>query len=240
MCADWISDVLDLVYPRYCVECGGEAGDRLVRYLCRRCVRRLPVVWEPGCPLCGHPAVEEELGAVVCERCARLGARYGEGRTVLVMTGVGRRLVHVFKYHKGLYLLGDIRAIAERVPGLAEFVSGSVLVPVPLHWRKRKKRGFNQSEELAHMFSRVGEGCRVENLLRRTGRTETQTHLDPKHRKKNIEGVFAVRKSARVRGDLRYLLVDDVLTTGATINACARLLRKAGARRIGILTLAQG
>lgn len=112
-----------------------------------------------------------------------------------------------------------------------------LVVPVPLHWRRRLWRGFNQSELLARPLARR-LGIEVRNVLRRTRHTATQASLIPSERRINVSGAFALKDPAAVRGK-RILLVDDVLTTGATVGAASRVLRAGGARHVAVLTLAR-
>jgi len=112
-------------------------------------------------------------------------------------------------------------------------------VPVPLHARKARERGFNQSLLLAQALARVGGG-RVEEVLRRDVDTRSQTEFDRKTRQANLKNAFALVPGARLTPDQKYVLVDDVFTTGSTLNSCARILRRAGALNLDVVTFAHG
>ncbi|MCE5307024.1 MAG: ComF family protein [Acidobacteriales bacterium] len=146
-----------------------------------------------------------------------------------------RELIHLFKY-------GRVRPLA---PVLGGFLGAAlpreerfdVLVPMPLHWVRRWRRGFNQSYLLARELSRR-TGIPVVGALRRKRSTASQASLSRAERRRNVRGAFEPRRDADV-GGLRVLLVDDVLTTGATANACAAVLKRAGASCVTVLTLAR-
>ena len=177
----------------------------------------------------------------MCPHCAGLHPAFGEGRTSLLLKGPGRALVHALKYHHGLHVLEDIGRLFQATPGLADFVRGAVLGPVPLHPRKERERGYNQSRLLADCFVHLGGGeTRVAELLRRAVDTETQTAFDRRTRRTNLKNAFALRPGAAINRALRYILVDDVFTTGSTLNACAIVLRRAGALNVDVVTLGHG
>jgi len=147
--------------------------------------------------------------------------------------GTLRKLIHLFKYQgmRGLARpLGGL--LAGAVPRDRQF---DAVAAVPLHWRRRWQRGFNQSELLGRAFARR-RGIPVLCLLRRGTATRVQAGLSNAQRRENVAGAFVARR--RVPG-MRILLVDDVMTTGATVGACARALKKAGARSVSVLTLAR-
>jgi ComF family protein len=146
-----------------------------------------------------------------------------------------RELIHLFKY-AGVRPLGKVLGewIALAMPRQERF---DRIVPVPLHWRRRWRRGFNQSELLARSVARR-YGLRVSNVLRRVRATATQAGLSHSARRANVDAAFRVRQGASLEGQ-RVLLVDDVMTTGATASACARALKQAGARYVAVLTLAR-
>ena len=124
---------------------------------------------------------------------------------------------------------------------MADYVRGAVLVPVPLHPRKERERGYNQSRLLADCLVPLGGGAtHVEELLRRVIDTETQTAFDRRTRHENLKNAFALRPGAAINRALRYILVDDVFTTGSTLNACAAVLRRAGALNLDVVTLGHG
>jgi len=122
-----------------------------------------------------------------------------------------------------------------------ECVRGATLVPVPLHPRKARERGYNQALLLATTLAEVaGGGTRVEPLLRRVIDTPTQTAFDRRTRMANLKNAFALASGAFLSPDLHYILVDDVFTTGSTLNSCARTLRRAGALRLDVVTFGHG
>lgn len=171
-------------------------------------------------------------------RCAlcRLGANgfdtvytYGSYEEAL------RELIHLFKY----------RGVRPLVRPLAHFLARAIpterpfdlIVPMPLHWRKRWSRGYNQSELLANEIARL-RGLPVAKIVRRTKPTTPQAGLSNSKRRLNVRGAFKIRNGATVKG-LRVLLIDDVLTTGATASACAKVLKRAGAKHVAVAAVAR-
>jgi ComF family protein len=164
----------------------------------------------------------------------RSGARaFDEAYCYGAYEGTLRQLIHLFKYSGMRALarpLGDV--LAGALPRDRQF---DAVTAVPLHWRRRWQRGFNQSELLGKAIARR-RGIPLIHVLRRGAATRAQAGLSNSQRRENVAGAFRARH--RVAG-LRILLVDDVMTTGATVSACARALKKAGARSVAVLTLAR-
>jgi competence protein ComFC len=234
-------DKLDVIFPRSCLHCGGLAEDGRLRHLCAACERQLFIVKPPHCNCCGHPYYGETAVNRQCEHCAALEPEFDEGRTAILLKGAGRSLVHALKYHHGLHVLADIAAVMAATPGYAGHVRGAVLVPVPLHPRKLRERQYNQSRLLADCAVQVAAGgARVEELLRRVVDTDSQTHYDRAARQKNLKNAFALAPGATINPAQRYVLVDDVFTTGSTLNACATVLRRGGAVNLDVVTLGHG
>lgn len=171
-------------------------------------------------------------------RCAlcRIGIRgFDSAYSFGAYEGTLRELIHLYKYGRIRTLakpLGDHLAAA--IPRDLRF---DAIVPVPLHWARRWRRGFNQSALLAREVARRC-GIPVRNAVRRTRATRSQAGLSNAKRRLNMAGAFRVRKRSSVEG-LRLLLIDDVMTTGATASACAQVLRRAGARYVALLTVAR-
>jgi ComF family protein len=146
-----------------------------------------------------------------------------------------RQLIHEFKYSGVSPLAGKLGPLLSRaLPRERKF---DVIVPLPLHWSKRLERGFNQSELLATVLSRR-TGIPVVQGLRRRRKTAPQAGLTRAQRRSNVAGAFEARDRERINGR-HVLLIDDVLTTGATASVCAAVLKRAGAKRVSVLTLAR-
>lgn len=232
---------LDVLFPRSCVHCGGLVEEGDYRHLCRVCAGRLHIVKPPNCSTCGHPFFGAMAENRLCEHCETLEPVFGEGRTAILLQGSGRALIHALKYHQGQHVLEDIAAAMRRAPGYADYVRGAVLVPVPLHPRKLRERRYNQSRLLADCAVQAAEGeAEVQELLRRVVDTPTQTHFDRETRRENLKNAFALAPDATLNPAHRYLLVDDVFTTGSTLNSCAAVLRRGGALRLDVLTFGHG
>lgn len=238
-----------VVFPPVCIHCRGLVADEDTvlparppfRHLCEHCADRLPWVRAPHCRTCGHPFHGIVEGPRPCPRCAGLEPAYGEARTALLLEGPARSLIIELKYHRGRHLLGDCESLFRRSPQVLDHARGARLVPVPLHPRKLRERGYNQSLLLAErLAAAAGDATQVAPILFRRVDTATQTAFDREARRENLKNAFALAPSARLEPALRHVLVDDVFTTGSTVNACARALRQAGVRNLDVVTLAHG
>lgn len=233
--------VVDVAFPRSCVACGEAVEEGPLRHVCAACRPQLQVVDGPHCTTCGHPFYGETAGDRLCAHCETLVPRFGEGRTAILLKGTGRPLVHALKYHGALHVLEDIVALMRQAPGYAGHLSGKVLVPVPLHPRKERERGYNQSRLLAEAAVEASDRrAVVKELLVRKLDTESQTHFDRAARSANLKNAFALAGGVVIKPDLHYLLIDDVFTTGSTLNACAAVLRDAGALNLDVVTFGHG
>jgi competence protein ComFC len=237
-------DTLDVVFPRTCVSCRGvveQSESHPLRHVCPVCAQQLQVVGPPHCTTCGHPYYGVADENRLCEHCEALVPKFGEGKTAILLKGPGRALIHALKYHHGLHVLEDVVALMRCAPGYADFVRGKVLVPVPLHPRKARERGYNQSRLLAECAAQAVDGdARVAELLVRVVDTVSQTHFDRATRQQNLKNAFAMVPGAVITPGHHYLLIDDVFTTGSTLNACAAVLRDAGALNLDVVTFGHG
>jgi ComF family protein len=206
--------------------------------VCTACFEAIPALdAEHFCTQCHTPfrsAAGLDAGGR-CGLCRRGVIAFSGAFSFGAYEGSLARLIHLFKYQRITPLAGPLGGMLLRALPRGERFD--VLTPMPLHWTRRLARGFNQAELLARQVAR-GTGLPVERLLRRLRATGSQAGLTNAGRRANVNGAFGVLHPERVK-DRRILLVDDVLTTGATANACARELRAAGAARVSILTLAR-
>ena len=242
--ADLGAILLYFLFPSPCRGCGGmlDAGRRSL--FCSACWARMAPVPPPACPQCGwpfpSPRALEASPAHLCMRCRTTRVHFAVARaaTLYGSAGPAREAILAFK-HTGRDTLGRHLAelMAERSGPILADGPWDVLVPVPLHPRRERQRGFNQAAFLArHVGRRAGLPVAA-RALRRLRATPPQSG-DPADRRRNVRDAFSVARPAQVAGR-HVLLVDDVLTTGATANECARALRRAGARRVGVYTLAR-
>jgi len=237
---DILDTILHWVFPVDCAACGDPAADRRLPFFCRACWDSIRPIAEPVCPQCGQPfnspIALAHSPAHRCRACRKKPPRFDRAFSPYRYEGVLEQAIRLFKYRRKDALavpLADLMlAWAERLP-LVDLV-----VPVPLHPSRLRAREFNQSLLLADRIARrLGLPLSFERL-ERVRETRPQTTLDRTDRARNMRRAFAVREPDGLK-DLRVLLVDDVLTTGATANDCARALRRAGAASVTVLTLAR-
>lgn len=226
--------LLDLALPRVCVACAQSLGSVERGMVCGHCWSRVRTLPWPQCGRCGHPGTGH-----VCRWCDNLPVFVRAVRSYCWMPGgAGASIVHALKYD-GWSAAGH--DIAERLARLAwprdVIAERSMLVPVPLAASRLRERGYNQSERIAVPLGERWHMPVVTDVLLRGRATESQTRLTPGERVRNVAGAFhaAPRAGARLRG-AHVIIVDDVVTTGATLNACALALYQSGARIISYVT----
>lgn len=214
--------------PGACITCGEHVGadDPLVCALCQSRWRRLP---EPLCPRCGQPRGRDPDP---CRFCASWPLALDGARSAVWLDGGARRAVHALKY-EGWWRLAEVPAIPMARLGLV--TNETVLVPIPLNRARARRRGYNQAEALARALAARTGATIAPDALARTRATPTQTALTPEARRANVAGAFA---AGVVRG-ARVVLVDDVLTTGATLGEAAVTLAEAGAASVHAITFAR-
>jgi ComF family protein len=232
---------VDVAFPPGCVSCGALVENSGYRHLCADCGPKLDFVESPACMTCGHPFYGEVEGERMCPHCEGMQPAYREGRTAVLFKGPARALVHELKYHRGLHVLTDIAEIFRRSERVMQLITGASLVPVPLHARKKRERGYNQSELLAEALVKASGGtARIQPLLRRVVDTASQTGFDRKTRRANLKNAFALTLGALITPGHHTILVDDVFTTGSTLNSCAGVLRRAGCLNLDVVTFGHG
>jgi ComF family protein len=214
-------------------------SDLTVLYFCESCREGLLKIGPPFCSRCGVPFVSREGDNHTCSECLLEKKHYRRARAFGVYDGSLMEAIHLLKYRKKTSLSRPLSALArETFVQFWDINAIDLLVSVPLHVKRLRERGFNQAHLLIRRWAKQ-DGIPLDGLtLSRSRWTAPQTTLRRGERRKNIKGAFSVRHPKRIKGR-KVLLVDDVYTTGATVNECARVLMKAGAEFVDVLTLAR-
>jgi len=223
--------VADAVYPRVCPGCG-KLSDREERYLCWSCFNKIELLHTALCDCCGNQLTGESRNSFICGCCRKSKPAFDRARSAARFSGVVRDMLHQFKYQDALWLAEDLVDIMHgALMAQFDYKLIDVVVPVPLFRTRFRERSYNQSFVLARLLARR-IGRRVDGRsLKRVRHTDTQTHYNAGQRKKNIAGAFRVVRPDWIRGRT-VLVVDDVMTTGATISECASALKHSGALKV--------
>ena len=230
--------LLSLLYPPHCAACGADTVAGI--YLCAACAGEAKRIESPFCRQCSQPFDGAITGEFICAQCQDRKYHFDCAVTRYMSRGVVREFIHRFKYERQFYLrhpLADWMAEALEDSRIRDHPYDA-FVPVPLHPARFRERDFNQAEVLARMMAKRS-GKPVLKALKRIRYTTTQTRLDREERMENLRNAFRVRHASRVQSR-HLILVDDVFTTGSTVEECARVLRQAGAASVRVVTVARG
>jgi ComF family protein len=236
--------LMDIIYPPRCHVCqvflseDDPIKSTTASLFCQTCLTGFRKISPPLCSICGTPFSSETEDDHPCETCLRKRPHYEAARAPYLYEDTLMKAIHQFKY-------GAKSALADSLgPLLAHFAEswvrepGVLTMPVPLHPKRLRERGFNQSLLLArHVAKKLAAGLDFLSL-RRVRHTPPQTALGSEERRKNVRGAFEVIDAEAVKGKV-VLLIDDVATTGNTLNECARVLNKSGCKKVLCLTLAR-
>lgn len=236
-----IDKVLTLAYavltPHRCRFCGTAMLDCGNPYLCMRCLAVMPWIGGDACKKCGYPAGPYVGGREDCVRCRGGRIRLNGAAAVVRYRGGARSLVKSLKFRSETGLVKPVAGLMAERLRKADFFGGiDAVIPVALHERRRRRRGFDQALLLAEGVTEATGLSLRPHALMRIRETPSQAMLRRKERLVNVQGAFAVRESLKGAG---VLLIDDVMTTGATMTECARACREAGARKVFALIFAR-
>ncbi|MDD5483613.1 MAG: ComF family protein [Kiritimatiellae bacterium] len=230
--------LFDIMFPRACAGCRGRPGGEFL-YLCWDCLAQIKFIKFPYCLLCGNPASGILPRQYLCADCRKRRPFFDCARSAALYDGLMKEMMLDFKYRRAVWLgpdLGQLMCACLRAHFQVPEID--IIVPVPLHKSRARERTYNQSFLLAGEIARRLGKRPVEGLRRLTA-TKSQTHLTSAERAANVRGKFAINRLCAVQ-NRRVLLIDDVMTTGATVNECARVLKEAGAQEVLVLTAARG
>lgn len=228
---------LDAVLPPRCLKCGDILGGE--NGLCAPCWQKLSWFSPPCCACCGQPFQFESAPGSLCGACLVKRPAYARARAVFRYDDESRDLILGFKHADRTELAPSLARWMAR-SGAELIADCALIVPVPLHWTRLAMRRFNQAGLLAHAIGRLGDRPVEPQALTRRRATRSQGHLGRLARRRNLQGAMAVTdRMARRVANRRVLLVDDVITTGATVETAAKALLSAGASAVDVLALAK-
>lgn len=232
----YLDALLSVLLAAPCAACARPLDRPSEGPVCALCWRSILPLTPPLCDVCGDPLPSWRLVSIPlarCARCRRLPRPINRARAIGAYDGALRSIVHALKYDSRRSLARPLAALM-RSRGSDTLTGADFVVPVPLHPSRRRERGFNQAEDLS-----IHIGLPVVPALRRVRRTSAQADLPASQRHRNVKDAFAVRDTAGVLDGKIVVLIDDVSTTGATLDACARALKEGGVREIRALTAAR-
>ncbi len=234
-----VSGFADILFPPKCAACETvltrDSGDPF----CPECLSTISFTAPPLCPSCGLPFPETEGANHLCEDCILSLPPFSMARSLGKYEAALLDTIHLFKYHGKISAGEDMgRMMAKACYDSLVIENYSLIIPVPLHLKRLKERGFNQSLVLARQISKRFSIPIDFIALRRKIHTEAQVSLSGQQRMTNVRGAFEVADRSRIEGK-KILLIDDVYTTGSTAKECSKILMKNGAKEVAVLTLAR-
>ena len=228
--------LLDIFFPRFCLGCKKEGN-----YLCEDCFSLIEILEHQHCPFCSKIV----FNGKTCESCRKKKKLDGIYFATLYENPLVKKMIHYFKYEpfvkelaKPLTFLIITHLLNLNKTSCHDLKNKSMLLPIPLHRQKLKWRGFNQSEEIAKELSEFLKVPVQANVLTKPFKTQSQTGLKVRQRIKNVRGAFEVKRKKQVKGKT-ILLIDDVLTTGSTMEEAAFALKQSGAKEVWGIVVAR-
>jgi ComF family protein len=228
----------DILFPQCCLACNIRLSGHGVVSFCQTCLEEVRLISEPFCSSCGKPFLKSAGGNHLCSNCLKGEYHFSRARAAVYYQGPIVEAVKEFKYNGRMHGLETFASIVSLHHKYYPFSEPEIIIPVPLHPARLKKRGFNQALVLCRRFFPHLKKKIEPFVLERQKKTESQTGKSSVERHRNVRGAFGVKKTDKLRGK-NVLLVDDVFTTGATVNECAKILLKNRASEVEVFTFAR-
>jgi competence protein ComFC len=232
-------NLLEFIWPRFCINCSEKlkTGQGI---FCEDCINRINYIHMPYCDICGDPVDGDVRKNYTCQYCNQRNPHFLMARSAIRFDGVAKKTIYELKYNKETYVGKYLAQLAfHTIENEYENVIFDYVTYIPLHKRKTKQRTFNQSKLIAQYIAKMLKVNLAADLLIRSKYTNTQTLLNFQERRKNISGAFKAANISKLENKT-ILLVDDVMTTGATVNECSKVLKTAGALNVYVITVARG
>ncbi len=224
---------LGIFYPQTCCFCGKVS----TKMMCDSCAGKIQYLSEPICKRCGKPIQKEEQE--YCKDCTDNQFEYEQGRSLWIHQGLVKKSIYHFKYHnRRIYGRWYAQELFRLYGHKLKEWEIDLIIPVPLHKRKKRRRGYNQAEIIAKYLGNLTNIPVDTKTVVRIRNTKAQKHLDNQERKRNLKSAFRVKETWK--GAQNVLLIDDIYTTGATINGVATVLKEKGVQKVWFLTISIG
>lgn len=237
--APWFRILLDYVFPPLCHSCRTFIPDAGRIHICDDCLATTRNLDSPLCPFCGVPFLTEDGLDHACGACITAPPPFAAARAAVIYEGAVRELIHRLKYDGKIQVRRPLGLLlAERLKRFAVDAAPDLLLPVPLHVKRLRQRGFNQAVLLGELLSREWGVPMARQAIKRVRWTEPQITLAAGDRAANVRGAFAIADPGIIKGK-RVMLIDDVMTTGSTVVECGRLLGKSGAASVFVAVVAR-
>lgn len=233
------SRLLDWIFPRHCISCGKMNPQDGYEYLCKDCADGVFAHQVTRCKRCAE-IVGSEFAPAMCAKCEGQKFNFSAARVVCEYADAGRDLVLELKYRKGLWVAQDIAKMCKKLADFDEYFKDAVIVPVPVHRRRKRTRGYNQSLMIACAIEKIHKDLNIKigDILERVKSTSTQTALSRQERCENVKNAFKLKPN-KISKDAKIIVLDDVMTSAATLNECANVLKKAGFKNIKVFAFAR-
>ncbi len=232
-------NLINFIYPLRCLVCGKDLHPYDSNYICDEHRRQIRIIDKPFCEKCGKKMYGRTVEELTCDECKTTKRNFDRAFSATENNEVMRQLIHQYKYNRKEYLKNSFsQMMFSFINKYVDISQIDFIIPVPLHWRRYKWRGFNQAAELSKIISKKYKISIIKRNLRRKRFTTPQVFVPREERKKNIKDAFEVMVKKEIKGK-NILLVDDFFTTGATADECARALKKAGAVQVQVFALSQ-
>jgi ComF family protein len=236
-----IKSFLELIYPEknICQICDTYDESINDKYICKTCFSKLERIEDPVCRICNR-SLRHNPDLTICDECARDARSFEKSKSLFAYSGTVKKIIHDYKYCNKAYYYKLFSYLLIEYMKENRYINFDYITAVPLHKIKQRKRGFNQSRLLAKQIEKYFN-IEYIDALKRNNNTEKQSNLSRYARQKNLENVFDIAndKTTALINGADILIIDDIFTTGSTANECSKVLKKHGANRVFVLTLAR-
>lgn len=235
---EFLKSVLNFIFPPTCIIC--DSNLFLNDGLCSDCLNELNFITKPFCNCCGYPFDLQEyevLDSFLCGKCLAKHYKFDMARSVLCYNDISKKIILPFKHADKTAYKNFIAKLMINA-GADLLKDTDIIIPVPIHFSRLLKRKYNQATLLSNIISVKTKIPVCYDILFRIKKTKSQGHLTTKQRQANVLNAFAVKNADKIKGK-KILLIDDVFTSGATLNECAKILKKNGAGKVYVLTFAR-